>query len=111
MCPTPDHRGPSKDESLCRLARIVCADIDEIGPESAGEIAAQFWDAQRRAILSAIQMTARESGAREVVTAGIGSALIAGITGGLDLREVLGDLVDALPAFAVKEVAQRTGSF
>ena len=93
-----------------RLARVVCADLEEIGPEGVMEIAGQFWEAQRRAILTAIQAATRESGAREVITAGTGSRLIAGISGGLDLRDVLGDVVDALPAYAVKEVAQRTGS-
>ena len=109
-CATPDHRGTTRNDALHRLARVVCADLAEIGPESAAEIAEQFWDAQRKAILASIQMAERESGACEVITAGIGSGLIAGISGGLDLREVLGDVVDALPAYAVKEVAQRTVS-
>jgi probable H4MPT-linked C1 transfer pathway protein len=108
-CPTPDRRRTTQEDALRRLARVVCADLGEIGAEGAREIAEQFWDAQRRAILGSIHRAAKEHRTREVITAGIGSALIAGITGGLDLREVLGDVVDALPAYAVKEVAQRTG--
>ncbi|MDD1674161.1 MAG: H4MPT-linked C1 transfer pathway protein [Methanomicrobiales archaeon] len=109
-CSTPDHRGTTQDDARRRLARVVCADLEEIGPESVQEIADQFWEIQRRTILTTIQSVAKESGAREVITAGTGSALVAGISGGLDLRDVLGDVVDALPAYAVKEVAQRTGS-
>jgi len=48
------------------------------------------------------------SGATEIVTAGIWASLFARELGGFDLFEALGDGADALPAYAVREVARRT---
>ena len=82
-----------------------------IGPEGAMEIARQFWEGQRDRIRAGADRVSRECGVGNLVVAGIGSSLVARELGGLDLARELGTVSDALPAYAVKEVALRgTGS-
>jgi probable H4MPT-linked C1 transfer pathway protein len=106
-CDTPDRGEKNVGASLRRLARMVCADLDEIGPDGAMEIARQFWEIQRDRIRAGADRVARECGAEQVVVAGIGSSLLARELGGLDLAREMGAVSDALPAYAVKEVALR----
>ena len=106
-CDTPDRKEKNVGAALRRLARVVCSDLEEIGPEGAMEIARQVWEAQRDQVRAAVDRVARESGADHVVVAGIGSSLFARELGGLDLAKQMGAVSDALPAYAVKEVALR----
>lgn len=106
-CDPPDRGGKNVGAALRRLARVVCSDLDEIGPGGAMEIARQFWETQRDRVRVAADRVARESGADGLVIAGIGSSLFARELGGMDLAREIGSVSDALPAFAVKEVALR----
>jgi probable H4MPT-linked C1 transfer pathway protein len=106
-CDTPDGGEKNVGAALRRLARVVCADLDEIGPDGAMEIARQFWEDQRDRIRAAADRVAGECGAKGFVIAGIGSSLLARELGGVDLAREMGAVSDALPAFAVKEVALR----
>jgi probable H4MPT-linked C1 transfer pathway protein len=106
-CDTPDHKEKTVDASLRRLARVVCADLEEIGEAGARQIAEQFWDVQRALVCDKVRKVMAQSGASSVITAGIGSALFARELDGTDLSGVLGAAADALPAFAVREVAGR----
>lgn len=106
-CDPPDRAEKNVAGALRRLARVVCADLEEIGPEGAMEIALKFWEDQRDRIRAAGDRVARECGAEGFVFAGIGSSLFAREMGGTDLARELGSVSDALPAFAVKEVALR----
>ena len=106
-CDPPDHGEKNVGAALRRLARLVCADLDEIGPDGAMEIARQFWEAQLDRIRAAADRVVRECGADSIVVAGIGSSLLARELGGRDLARELGAVSDALPAYAVKEVALR----
>jgi probable H4MPT-linked C1 transfer pathway protein len=65
-------------------------------------------DHREKTRTAAMRRLARVVCATEVITAGIGSSLFAQELGGIDLCEELGDATDALPAFAVREVARRT---
>ncbi|MFZ1897026.1 hydantoinase/oxoprolinase family protein [Methanoregula sp.] len=107
-CDTPDHREKTPEASLRRLARVVCADLEEIGEEGALQVARAFWDRQRKIICSAVLRVKEESGASSVIVAGLGASLFARECDGSDLRSVLGPAADALPAYAVREVALRT---
>ena len=103
----PDGGKRNVDAALRRLARVVCADLEEIGEAGARQIAETFWNAQKHLIISGIEDVCRKAGTNEVIFAGIGSGLIAKKFGGTNLSGALGPVVDALPAFAVREVAER----
>ncbi len=103
----PDGGKRDIGAALRRLARVVCADLDEIGEPGARAIAETFWSAQKELIISGIDDVCRKAGTNEVIFAGIGSGLVAKKYGGTNLSGALGPVVDALPAFAVREVAER----
>jgi (4-(4-[2-(gamma-L-glutamylamino)ethyl]phenoxymethyl)furan-2-yl)methanamine synthase len=107
-CDTPDHKEKTRDASLRRLARVVCADLEEIGLDGAIAIAQAFWDRQRSLIGETVAQVKRESGASSVIVAGIGAGIFAQECDGIDLAKGLGPEADALPAHAVREVALRT---
>jgi probable H4MPT-linked C1 transfer pathway protein len=80
---------------------------DEIGTSGAVQVARQFWEAQRTLIVRAVGRALFQSGAEQVITAGIGAPLFARELGGVTLEEEIGAVSDALPAYAVREVARR----
>ena len=53
-CDTPDKNEKTRAASLRRLARVVCADLEEIGEEGALQVARAFWDRQRKIICGAV---------------------------------------------------------
>ena len=104
-CDTPDKKEKTKAASFRRLARVVCADLEEIGIAGAMQVAGQFWELQRTLICDQVRRVAADSGARQIIVAGIGASIFAHELGGTDLNEVLGEVADALPAYAVRELA------
>lgn len=109
-CDTPDHGEKTLTGSQRRLARVVCADLAEIGESGARSIAEQCWAVQSHAIRREVERIADVSDTDEVLTAGIGAGLAAEMLGGTSLEMELGDRADALPAWAVREVALRNRS-
>ena len=57
-------------------------------------------------ICSKVKKIAKRSGAKEIIVAGIGAPLFSRELGATDLTRELGPAADALPAFAVREVAK-----
>ena len=104
---TPDRKGKDRISALRRLARVVCADLEEIGEEGAYAVAREFWRAQRELLLHAVQRIAGSSPPEQVLCAGVGAGLLSSLFGGRNLAVDLGPAADALPAFAVREVAER----
>ena len=107
-CDTPDKKEKTKKAALRRLARVVCADLDEIGYEGAYQIAEQFWEKQRGLICDQVQRVVVQSDARQIIVGGIGAHLFSRELDGIDLTKKLGSYADALPAFSVREVALRS---
>ncbi len=107
-CDTPDRNGRDRICCLRRLARVVCADLEEIGAEGALQVAEAFWDMQREVIRHSVTRVMEESGACRIYTAGTGSGLLASTLGGTDLSLEIGPAATALPAFAVREVLRRS---
>ncbi len=107
----PDKKEKTRIAALSRLARVVCADLDEIGENGAYRIAVQFWDAQRNLIRDQVSTVMEASCSSSLLTAGIGASLFARELGGTDLSSKLGEAADALPAYAVREVALRDSVF
>ncbi len=106
-CDTPDGAEKNYDASLRRLARTVCADLEEIGEAGALAIAEQVRDRQHRLLTNAIRRQAKKHQLTSVVAAGIGEEIIALAASGLGmgcirLSERYGkNLSDIFPAFAV----------
>ncbi|HUU75922.1 MAG TPA: hydantoinase/oxoprolinase family protein [Methanoregulaceae archaeon] len=106
-CDPPDRGGKDLDDAYRRLARVVCADLSEIGIEGAITIARTFWEAQKSLIQDTVRRVKEGGGTRDVISAGIGSQIMAKTLGGTDIGGRFGEISDALPAFAVREVAKR----
>ncbi len=104
---TPDGKEVSREACLRRLARTVCADLEEIGEDGAVVVAQAFWDAQRSLVCRAVQKAAADAAAETILVGGIGSPVFAPLVGGTDLTAATGIPADALPAFAVKEIVTR----
>jgi len=106
-CDTPDGKGKDRESCLRRLARVVCADLEEIGEEGALDIARSFRDAQCAMVRDAVHKIQREFGTDTFLAAGTGSRLLAPLLGARDLGTELGAAASALPAHAVREVLIR----
>jgi probable H4MPT-linked C1 transfer pathway protein len=104
-CDTPDKKEKTRSASLRRLARVVCADLEEIGEAGAMQVAGQFWEKQRTLICDQVRRVVADASARRIIVAGIGAPVFARELGGTDLNAILGDVADALPAYAVRELA------
>ena len=89
---TPDKKEKTRPASLRRLARVVCADLAEIGEEGAQQIAGQFWEIQRELVCTRVHRVAAESGSGKIIVGGIGSSLFSRELGGIDLRQGSGTI-------------------
>ena len=109
-CPTPDGRAASVEYARERVARLVCADVEQLEPGEVERIAAYLHAEQVRQIeVAARQVGTRFAGAPPVVTLGVGAFLARAVA------ERLGRPVvempwsaaqrDAAPAAALAELA------
>ncbi|MEP6952985.1 MAG: hydantoinase/oxoprolinase family protein, partial [Solirubrobacteraceae bacterium] len=75
-CPTPDGRAASVEYARERVARLVCADVEQLEPGEVERIAAYLHAEQVRQIeVAARQVGTRFAGAPPVVTLGVGAFL------------------------------------
>lgn len=111
-CDTPDGAGKDRTDALRRLARSVCADLEEIGEAGALAIAEQVSGRQFRILVDAISRQEREHQLGLVVAAGIGESLIARAARFLGLEcislsERYGRKIsDIFPAYAVARLLE-----
>jgi probable H4MPT-linked C1 transfer pathway protein len=111
-CDTPDGASKSREASLRRLARAVCADLEEIGEAGAIAIAEQVRDHQFRVVVNAIERQAERHKLSRVVAAGIGEQVISGAARFLGmeitlLSEKYGQRIsDIFPAYAVARLLE-----
>ena len=59
VCETPDGRNPSRSEAGARLARMVCGDLETLGPRDITAIAEHVTRAQVRQIVGGIRQVMR----------------------------------------------------
>jgi len=109
-CETPDGRGRSRSEAGARLARVVCADLEMLGPGDVTAIAEHVARAQVRQIACGIRQVTRRLGLacpRLAVLAGQGAFLTRAAADqvGLATRDMADDVgwaaARAAPAAAV----------
>jgi (4-(4-[2-(gamma-L-glutamylamino)ethyl]phenoxymethyl)furan-2-yl)methanamine synthase len=106
-CDTPDGFVKDRASALCRLARTVCADLEEIGESCAVSIAQQTVDLQLEVVTQAIEKQSAKHHLDKVVATGIGEKIIARASQslGMDctcLSEKYGKHIsDIFPAYAV----------
>ncbi len=75
-CSFPDDRGPSAAEVRARLARVVCADPEQLAGGDLGAIAAAVQEAQIAAIAHALgRVAARAPAGAPVIAVGVGAFL------------------------------------
>lgn len=111
-CETPDGAGKDRKAALRRLARSVCADLEEIGEAGALAIAQQACERQISILVAALERQAENHELTKVVAAGIGEGLISEAAAflGLDclqLSQRYGERIsDVFPAYAVARLAE-----
>ncbi|MDD4446689.1 MAG: hydantoinase/oxoprolinase family protein, partial [Methanothrix sp.] len=111
-CETPDGAGKDRNATLRRLARSVCADLEEIGEAGALAIARQACDRQMSTLVAALERQLEKHELSKVVAAGIGEELIAEAAAflGLDclrLSQRYGEgISDVFPAYAAARLAE-----
>lgn len=103
---TPDGKEVGREACLRRLARTVCADLEEIGEAGAVAVAEAFWNAQKTIVCDAVAKAVVDAAPGEILVGGIGSPVFAPLVGGIDLTAAVGIPADALPAFAVQKLAE-----
>ncbi len=114
-CETPDHAGTTVADSIRRLARIVCADPDEIGGSGSGvhSIAEQVQEKQVQELSGAIDDTLTRHGLNRVIGTGLGEFLIRDAVDRLDgircsfVSGMYGeDVSKVFPAYAVARLVE-----
>jgi (4-(4-[2-(gamma-L-glutamylamino)ethyl]phenoxymethyl)furan-2-yl)methanamine synthase len=111
-CETPDGAGKDREATLRRLARSVCADLEEIGEAGALAIAEQACERQERILVAAMERQAKKHCLTKVAAAGIGEELIAKAAAflGLECVRLSGRygarISDVFPAYAVARLAE-----
>ena len=114
-CDTADGAGKDRQSALRRLARCVCADLDEIGEGAALAIAVQACSRQKEILVAAIARQAEEHGLERLVAAGTGEVLIAEAAAFLGMEcarisEMYGrEISDVFPAYAVARLGEMDG--
>ncbi len=73
-CDTPDGGGKTKKDSMQRIARLLCADLEEVEPYIES-ICRYIHDKQTDMIASAVDRVSKGSNKKDIYCAGIGSRL------------------------------------
>jgi probable H4MPT-linked C1 transfer pathway protein len=111
-CETSDGAGKDRESALRRLARAVCADLEEIGEAGALAIAVQARDRHRTVVAEAIERQVKEHSLTKVVAGGIGEKIIDEACSFLGLEcsglsERYGNKIsDIFPAYAVARLLE-----
>jgi hypothetical protein len=111
-CETADGAGKDRASALRRLARSVCADLEEIGETGALAIAEQACERQKRVLVDAMEKQMEKHSLTRVAAAGIGEKLIAEAASFLGLECILlserysPGISDVFPAYAVARMLE-----
>ncbi|HOJ97028.1 MAG TPA: hydantoinase/oxoprolinase family protein [Methanospirillum sp.] len=103
----PDGCSPSRDHCMRRMARMVCADVEEIGEDRVLQIARTYVSEEQEIIIHAVRDVQDRYGCTGILTVGVGSRLLASWLDAHDLAYEMGSVADAMPAWAVREAGLR----
>ncbi len=111
-CETPDGRGKDVGSCMRRLARCVCADLEEVGEDYIRAMAEAFKNAIIEKLESGIKRISEKFGLDMVLGCGIGEFLLRVATerAGLEyvsVEEEYGEVSNVLPAYAVAKLVER----
>ncbi|MGL4670058.1 MAG: hydantoinase/oxoprolinase family protein [Methanobacteriaceae archaeon] len=90
-CDTPDGMGKSKKDSMHRIARVLCADLDILSEKDISEIAESFYKNQVLEIAEGIKEVASREKLDTVVCTGLGLEILnskAAELAGLNLKKM-----------------------
>jgi len=110
-CPTPDGREATVDAARARVARLVCADTEQLAPAEIDAIAAHLHAEQVGAIEAAVGRVGARTGDRTapIVPLGVGAFLARAVAArlGRPVSEMAWSAAerDAAPAAALAELA------
>lgn len=76
-CATPDGAGKSKEESMRRISRVLCADLDSLSSKDIIEISRYIYSEQIRKTAEAIIEVSKRNKIDKVVSTGLGREVIA----------------------------------
>lgn len=111
-CDTPDGAGKTMIDARRRIARVVCADLTEMGEKEVFSIAEQAMEKQVSDIASAISDVAQRHDLDRVVACGLGEFLVkkAACEIGLDVVLISGkygkEISKVFPAYAVARLVE-----
>ena len=111
-CDTPDGVGKTVLDARRRLARVVCADLTEIGEQDIVAIANQAMEKQVMDIADAIKNVAKSHGLKTIVGCGLGEFLIKEVADELGFDIILmserygKELSKVFPAYAVARLME-----
>jgi probable H4MPT-linked C1 transfer pathway protein len=111
-CDTPDGAGKTVLDAMRRLARVVCADLTEIGEEDIVSIAHQVIEKQVMDIADAINEVAKSHELKTIVACGMGEFLIKEAANKLGFDIILmserygKELSKVFPAYAVARLLE-----
>jgi probable H4MPT-linked C1 transfer pathway protein len=111
-CDTPDGAGKTVLDAGQRLARVVCADLTEMGEEEVVSIAAQTLDKQVWNIADAIDDVAHRHKLKRIVACGLGEFLVKRAANDLEFEIILmserygKELSNVFPAYAVARLVE-----
>lgn len=118
ICDTPDGAGKTMTDARRRIARVVCADLTEIGAGEIFLIAEQAMEKQVSDIASAISDVAQRHDLDRVVACGLGEFLVKKAADELGLDIILmsercgKDISKVFPAYAVARLMElRVGTY
>jgi|Deesub1362A_J573_1020465.scaffolds.fasta_scaffold00053_122 hypothetical protein len=105
-CNTPDGRGKKREDVLARLARVFCADLDEIEESFLEGFAFDVRREMIDTVKDQIKFHLNRYSLKNVIGCGIGEFLISEACNNINvnyisLREEFGRVSDLFPAFAI----------
>jgi len=113
LCETPDGRGKTREKALRRMARMFCADLEEVSEDLLIDFCMKLKEAQLKELEEALKGISSSYGLSSVFGCGIGEFLLREASERADLEfisasELYGkEVSEVFPAFSVANLMKR----